>query len=124
MVLLRRLTGLMVAPSQRSVAAVAGRPGTMLLTGLASALHYSALALTMWAQSEWPGAGSHTSAAIKADTSITRRQRRMLLDIYESFLKENQAKAARAGLEHPTDRPPTAPLLPQTTEGTVHDARL
>jgi hypothetical protein len=29
--------------------------------------------------------------AIMADTEITERQKLMLIDVYESFLKENQA---------------------------------
>ncbi|MGN9844065.1 hypothetical protein ACTMTI_38665 [Nonomuraea sp. H19] len=78
----------------RDAGQVLRRPGARLLTGLAAALQSSARTLHTPGLGEGPGARSRTPAAIKADVSITRRQRRMLIDIYESFQKENHAKAA------------------------------
>ncbi|WP_188197592.1 hypothetical protein [Nonomuraea sp. SYSU D8015] len=93
---LRRLAGLMAGSCWRPIKRVLRRPGARLLTGLAAVLHSSALALDMQAPREGPGTGGRTSAAINADPSLTRRQRRMLIDIYESFQKKNQDKAAPA----------------------------
>ena len=41
--------------------------------------------------------GLEVTSAILADTAINERQKRVLIDIYESFCKENEPVAAAAG---------------------------
>jgi hypothetical protein len=49
--------------------------------------------------------GLEVTTAILADTAINERQKRVLIDIYESFRKENEpaAEAAGAGKEENGD---------------------
>ncbi|MEV4893789.1 helix-turn-helix domain-containing protein [Nonomuraea sp. NPDC050547] len=68
------------------------KPSAEILNQIAKGLHISAQALYVQAglieDKEPP---SDVEAAIRADTHITGRQRQVLIDIYESFRKENHA---------------------------------
>ena len=71
------------------------KPSAEILQQLAKALRISAEQLYVRAGILDEREGSHeVVAAILADTSITERQKRVLIDIYESFRKENAAPAA------------------------------
>ncbi|NUT38820.1 MAG: helix-turn-helix transcriptional regulator [Thermoactinospora sp.] len=67
------------------------KPSAEILNQIAKGLHISAQALYVQAglieDREPP---SDVIAAIRADTFITGRQRQVLIDIYESFRKENR----------------------------------
>ncbi|WP_327582485.1 hypothetical protein OHA25_42085 [Nonomuraea sp. NBC_00507] len=105
---LRRIVSLVAGPAAPWVERVLRRPCARVLTRLATALLRSAQAM-----GECPGAGSHTWRVIKADVSITTRQRQMLIDIYKSFHKEDHAKAALARAAHrgrPARRGGASPL--------------
>ncbi|MFI6293496.1 helix-turn-helix domain-containing protein [Nonomuraea sp. NPDC050790] len=68
------------------------KPSAEILNQIAKGLHISAQALYVQAglieDKEPP---SDVEAAIRADTHLTGRQRQVLIDIYESFRKENHA---------------------------------
>lgn len=99
------------------------KPSADILQQIAKGLQISAEALYVQAgmlSDEDPGA--EVPAAIRADTAITERQKQVLLDIYNSFRRENrrtaegqpapagQAAAGEAGdvWEATTDRPSAA----------------
>jgi transcriptional regulator with XRE-family HTH domain len=85
------------------------KPGVEVLNQIAKGLHISAQAL--YAQAgliEDREPDSDVQAAIRADVTITGRQRQILLDIYASFRKENRA-------ESPEVRP-TRPAEPSNGE--------
>ncbi|WP_327087812.1 helix-turn-helix domain-containing protein [Nonomuraea sp. NBC_01738] len=67
------------------------KPSAEILNQIAKGLHISAQALYVQAglieDKEPP---SDVEAAIRADTHITGRQRQVMIDIYESFRKENR----------------------------------
>jgi transcriptional regulator with XRE-family HTH domain len=71
------------------------KPSADILTQIAKGLRISAEALYAQAGTpeEQPAVQPPVSVldAIMADTEITDRQKQMLTDVYESFLKENQA---------------------------------
>src|ERR687898_2626262 len=71
------------------------RPSAEVLQQLAKALRVSAETLYVRAgildAEDHPNAG--VEMAVLADTSITERQKRVLIDIYASFVKENAAAA-------------------------------
>src|SRR5918995_2750991 len=71
------------------------RPSAEVLQQLARALRVSAETLYVRAgildAEDHPNAG--VEMAVLADTSITERQKRVLIDIYASFVKENAAAA-------------------------------
>ncbi|TMR88912.1 transcriptional regulator [Nonomuraea basaltis] len=111
MILLSRFVGFMANPSPTSIERVRHTLSATFLTGLAAALRSSAQGWDTRAPSKPFGAGRRTLAAIKADLSITRRQRHMLIDIYEAFQKENHATAAQARQARVrSSRPSTAPV--------------
>ncbi len=69
------------------------RPSAEILQQLAKALRISAEQLYVQAGLlEDRGTSMAVEAAIVSDTSISERQKRVLLDIYASFLSENQAQ--------------------------------
>jgi transcriptional regulator with XRE-family HTH domain len=84
------------------------RPSAEVLQQLARALRVSAETLYVRAgildAEDHPNAGVET--AVLADTAITERQKRVLIDIYASFVKENAAAA----------EPPPANRKKQTTK--------
>jgi transcriptional regulator with XRE-family HTH domain len=68
------------------------RPSAEILSQIAKGLHISAQALYVRAgllEDREPG--SDVLAAIRADATISGRQRQALIDIYESFRKESLA---------------------------------
>jgi transcriptional regulator with XRE-family HTH domain len=71
------------------------RPSAEILQQLAKALRISAEQLYVQAGLlEDRGTSMAVEAAIVSDTSISERQKRVLLDIYASFLSENQTQDA------------------------------
>ncbi|MFI6506471.1 helix-turn-helix domain-containing protein [Streptosporangium sp. NPDC050855] len=72
------------------------KPSAEILNQIAKGLHISSQALYVQAGliEEREPEESDVLAAIRADHLITERQRQVLVDIYESFRKENQAAAA------------------------------
>jgi transcriptional regulator with XRE-family HTH domain len=79
------------------------RPSAEILQQLAKALRISAEQLYVQAGLlEERGTSQAVEAALVSDVAITERQKRVLLDIYASFLVENEALAAAADLAEPT----------------------
>lgn len=66
------------------------KPSAEVLGQIAKALRMSAEVLYVRAGILEPAEASHVRDAIFADTSITERQRQVLLDIYTAFCRENQ----------------------------------
>ncbi|MBG0827609.1 helix-turn-helix transcriptional regulator [Planomonospora sp. ID67723] len=87
------------------------KPSAEILNQIAKGLHISAQALYVQAgliEDREPD--SDVLTAIRADTLITERQRQVLIDIYESFRKENRPgapdeDARTAKNAHPTPEP-------------------
>ncbi|MEZ0073010.1 helix-turn-helix domain-containing protein [Planotetraspora sp. GP83] len=68
------------------------KPSAEILNQIAKGLHISAQALYVQAgliEDREPD--SDVLAAVRADVTLTGRQRQVLIDIYESFRKENRA---------------------------------
>ena len=87
------------------------RPSAEILQQLAKALRISAEQLYVQAGLlEDRGTSQAVEAAVVSDVAITERQKRVLLDIYASFLAENEALAAAALVtpESTSGRPPPA----------------
>ena len=74
------------------------RPSAEVLQQLATALRISAEQLYIRAGILDPQAHPSPSveAAVLSDTAITERQKRVLLDVYSAFVRENSRDAARA----------------------------
>jgi len=71
------------------------KPSAEILQQIAKALRISAEALYVQAGIlEERGEGSDVKAALLADPSITERQKQLLIEIYDSFCKENAVLAA------------------------------
>ena len=83
------------------------RPSAEVLQQLAKALRVSAETLYVRAGILDPEDHPATTVemAVLADSAITERQKRVLIDVYSSFVKENEKAASRP----PTDRPPDPP---------------
>ena len=107
------------------------KPSADILQQLAKALRISAE--TLYVQAGMLDARERDElevpAAILTDPSINERQKQVLIQIYESFRKENAAAAAEAGpdsAEHGPEqgsgRPRSAPEdVPTVADGLVHD---
>lgn len=67
------------------------KPSAEVLSQIAKALRMSAEVLYVRAGILEPGEASQVRDAIIADTTITERQKQVLLDIYTSFCRENEA---------------------------------
>ncbi|MEU9834915.1 helix-turn-helix domain-containing protein [Streptosporangium sp. NPDC048047] len=88
------------------------KPSAEILNQIAKGLQISSQALYVQAgliEDRVPD--SDVLTAIRADHSITERQRQVLIDIYESFRKENRAEAPAEGARaerdaHPAAEPP------------------
>lgn len=98
------------------------KPSAEILNQIAKGLHISAQALYVQAgliEDREPH--SDVLAAIRADVALTSRQRQVLVDIYESFRKENRAGAAQPpqSAAHPGDGPVPSRdgLTPDSLEG-------
>ncbi|MBU3705207.1 MAG: helix-turn-helix transcriptional regulator [Mycobacterium sp.] len=66
------------------------KPSAEVLSQIAKALRLSAEVLYVRAGILEPGERSHVHDSIIGDTAITERQKRVLLDIYLSFLQQNE----------------------------------
>jgi transcriptional regulator with XRE-family HTH domain len=67
------------------------KPSADVLNQLAKALRVSAEVLYVQAGILEPSANSEVRDAIITDTAITERQKQVLLDIYTSFVQQNEA---------------------------------
>jgi transcriptional regulator with XRE-family HTH domain len=67
------------------------KPSAEVLNQLAKALRVSAEVLYVQAGMLEPGEANAVRDAIVTDTAITERQKQVLLDIYASFLQQNDA---------------------------------
>ena len=67
------------------------KPSAEVLNQIAKALRVSAEVLYVQAGILEPGAKSEVGDAIVTDTAITERQKQVLLDIYTSFVQQNEA---------------------------------
>ena len=67
------------------------KPSAEVLSQIAKALRLSAEVLYVRAGILAPGQANQVIDAINADTAISERQKRVLLDIYTSFCQQNQA---------------------------------
>ncbi len=74
------------------------KPSAEVLNQIAKALRVSAEVLYVQAGILEPGQGNAVRDAIVVDIAITERQKQVLLDIYNSFLQQNDATAAPAEL--------------------------
>lgn len=74
------------------------KPSAEVLNQIAKALRVSAEVLYVQAGILEPGQGNAVRDAIVVDIAITERQKQVLLDIYNSFLQQNDAAAAPAEL--------------------------
>lgn len=66
------------------------KPSAEVLSQIAKALRLSAEVLYVRAGILEPGESGHVEDAVMADTAISERQKRVLLDIYTSFLQQNE----------------------------------
>jgi transcriptional regulator with XRE-family HTH domain len=95
------------------------KPSAEVLQQVAKALRISAETLYVRAGilDEQDRDELETRAAILADPSINERQKQVLLQIYESFRKENGLDTAPAGPDTTSDGPGMAPGGPGTASG-------
>lgn len=79
------------------------KPSAEVLSQIAKALRLSAEVLYVRAGILEPGQPGQVHDAIIGDTAITERQKRVLLDIYTSFCKQNEGAT-------PVDPPGATPI--------------
>ncbi|MCD2116333.1 helix-turn-helix domain-containing protein [Rhodococcus pyridinivorans] len=80
------------------------KPSAEVLAQIAKGLRLSAEVLYVRAGIlEHRGAESAVRDAVLVDTVLTERQKQVLLDIYDSFCRENQQNTGEARPDHPTD---------------------
>jgi len=72
------------------------KPSAEVLQQIAKGLQISAEALFMRAGLLEESGGLEVEVALQSDVNLTARQKRVLLDIYESFRSEHQASVANA----------------------------
>ncbi|GII02946.1 helix-turn-helix domain-containing protein [Planobispora takensis] len=97
------------------------KPSAEILNQIAKGLHISAQALYVQAgliEDREPD--SDVLTAIRADNLITERQRQVLIDIYESFRKENRAGAPEEDARTAKNAPP-APEPHESDAGSPPD---
>lgn len=98
------------------------RPSAEILQQLAKALRISAEQLYVQAGLlEDRGTSQAVEAALVSDVAITERQKRVLLDIYASFLAENEALAATATVT-PSSAAVASPPAKKTAKKTTKRA--
>ncbi|CAN5860775.1 helix-turn-helix transcriptional regulator [soil metagenome] len=76
------------------------KPSADVLNQIAKALRVSAEVLYIQAGMLEPGEPNEVRDAIVTDTAITERQKQVLLDIYTSFIQQNDADVKEGGLPH------------------------
>lgn len=88
------------------------KPSAEVLQQVAKALRISAETLYVRAGilDEKAQDELETRAVVLADPSINERQKQVLLQIYDSFRKENAAEAAAAAAEAAAPGPPARPM--------------
>lgn len=79
------------------------KPSADVLSQIAKALRVSAEVLYVQAGMLEPAERGEVRDAIVGDTTITERQKQVLLDIYTSFRQQNEALALEAGEEPTTE---------------------
>ncbi len=90
------------------------RPSAEILQQIAKALRISAEQLYIRAGILEESDDRRVEAAILADTSITERQKRVLLEIYESFRRETATTTAR-------NSGPETVATAEASQGRAHD---
>ncbi|MFX1759337.1 transcriptional regulator [Rhodococcus gordoniae] len=79
------------------------KPSAEVLAQIAKGLRLSAEVLYVRAGILEHRAESAVRDAVLVDTVLTERQKQVLLDIYDSFCRENRQDAGDARPDHPTD---------------------
>jgi transcriptional regulator with XRE-family HTH domain len=99
------------------------KPSAEILNQIAKGLHISAQALYVQAgliEDREPG--SDVLAAIRADVTITGRQRQVLIDIYESFRREDRAGSREVQSAQPAE-PPLGEAVPSLNGHPILDCK-
>lgn len=87
------------------------KPSADVLSQIAKALRVSAEVLYVQAGILEPSEASEVRDAVIADTAITERQKQVLLDIYASFVQQNEAQLNDADTPDDPALPPAAPSV-------------
>src|SRR5215472_8998062 len=101
------------------------KPSADILQQLAKGLRISAEALYVQAgilEDRQPDSG--VRSALLADQQLSERQKQVLIEIYESFRRENAATTAQAGADEEADIPAELPVGAPGAEGEVLEAAL
>jgi transcriptional regulator with XRE-family HTH domain len=101
------------------------KPSADILQQLAKGLRISAEALYVQAgilEDRSPDSG--VRSALLADPQLSERQKQVLIEIYESFRRENAATTAQAGADAEADIPAELPVGAPGAEGEVLEAAL
>jgi transcriptional regulator with XRE-family HTH domain len=101
------------------------KPSADILQQLAKGLRISAEALYVQAgilEDRQPDSG--VRSALLADPQLSERQKQVLIEIYESFRRENAATIAQAGADEEADIPAELPVGAPGAEGEVLEAAL
>src|SRR3954462_10371958 len=93
------------------------KPSAEILQQIAKALRISAEALYVQAGILDERYGdSDVQAAVLGDAMLTERQKQVLLEIYESFRRENDENPAFEGAPEPTSPTPSTELTPEAAD--------
>ena len=101
------------------------KPSADILQQLAKGLRISAEALYVQAgilEDRQPDSG--VRSALLADPELSERQKQVLIEIYESFRRENAASTAQAGADAEADLPAELPVGAPGAEAEVLEAAL
>ena len=101
------------------------KPSADILQQLAKGLRISAEALYVQAgilEDRQPDSG--VRSALLADPQLSERQKQVLIEIYESFRRENAATTVQAGADEDADIPAELPVGAPGAEGEVLEAAL
>jgi len=100
------------------------KPSAEILQSIAKALRISAETLYVQAGIlEERGEDQQVVAAILADAAVTERQKRVLVEIYESFRKENAATAEAEASKQATDEAVSKASVRRTSSGRTPRSR-
>ena len=93
------------------------KPSAEILQQIAKGLRISASALYVQAGILDLPTGGPVGDSIRADTELSERQKQVLLDVYESFRRENQAaRSTTTAAPAPEERPVSAATETETKE--------
>jgi len=101
------------------------KPSADILQQLAKGLRISAEALYVQAgilEDRSPDSG--VRSALLADTELSERQKQVLIEIYESFRRENATSAVNTGTDTEADTPAELPVGAPGAEAEVLEAAL